>query len=79
MLQSIKKHKIIFLIILFLIIGGSYYGYNKFKSGNAKPSYITSAVKKGTLAVSVSSSGQISASSQFVFTKRLLFPDPLLS
>lgn len=64
MLQSIKKHKIIFLIILFLIIGGSYYGYNKFKNNNAKPSHITSTVKKGTLIVSVSSSGQISASNQ---------------
>ncbi len=64
MLQSIKKHKIIFLIITLLAAGGCYYGYNKYKSGNAKPSYITSAVQKGTLIVSVSSSGQISSSNQ---------------
>ncbi|MFH1255339.1 MAG: efflux RND transporter periplasmic adaptor subunit [bacterium] len=64
MLQSIKKHKIVFLIILLLAAGGCYYGYNKYKIGNAKPRYIASAVKKGTLIVSVSSSGQISASNQ---------------
>lgn len=64
MLQSIKKHKIVFLVVLLIIIGGGYYGCNKFKGSNVQISYITSAVEKGTLIISVSSSGQISASNQ---------------
>ncbi|MFH1583478.1 MAG: HlyD family efflux transporter periplasmic adaptor subunit [Candidatus Falkowbacteria bacterium] len=64
MLQTIKKHKIVSLIILLVIIGGGYYGYNKYKAGNVKPTYVIAPVEKGTLIISVSSSGQISASNQ---------------
>ncbi|MDD4271392.1 MAG: efflux RND transporter periplasmic adaptor subunit [Patescibacteria group bacterium] len=64
MFQLIKKHKIVFLVVALLIVGGGYYGYNKFKSNNIKTSYITAAAEKGTIVTSVSSSGQISASNQ---------------
>jgi len=64
MLKIIKKHKIISLMLLIVIIGVSYYSYNKYKTGNIKPTYVTSPIEKGTLITSVSSSGQISASNQ---------------
>lgn len=62
--NSVVKHKIISLVALLAIIGGGYYGYNKFYGGNVRVSYITSAVEKGTLTTSISSSGQVSASNQ---------------
>lgn len=71
MLQFIKKHKIVFLVVLLIIIGGGYYGYTKFKSSNTQVSYITSAVEKGTIVTSVSSSGQISSSNQVDITSKV--------
>ncbi|MDO8668600.1 MAG: efflux RND transporter periplasmic adaptor subunit [bacterium] len=71
MIRTIKKHKIASIIILLLIIGGVYYGYNKFKASSIKPAYITSAVEKGTLIISVSSSGQISAANQVDITSKV--------
>jgi len=64
MFQFIKKHKVIFLVVLIIIIGGSYYGYNKFYGNSTQVSYITATVEKGTIVTSVSSSGQISSSNQ---------------
>lgn len=64
MIKVIKRHKIISLIVLAALIGGGYYGYNKLTGGKVQTSYVTSAVLKGTLITSVSSSGQISASNQ---------------
>jgi len=64
MLKNIKKHKIISLIVLLVIIFGGYYAYGKYKAGNVKPTYVAAPVEKGTLIISVSSSGQISASNQ---------------
>lgn len=71
MIQIIKKHKIVSLIILLVIIAGGYYGYNKYKAGSIKPSYVAAAVEKGTLVVSVSSSGQISSSNQVDITSKV--------
>lgn len=64
MLQSIKKHKIIFLVVLFIAIGGGYYAYIKYNSGQAQISYVTAPVLRGTIVTLVSGSGQISASNQ---------------
>jgi multidrug efflux pump subunit AcrA (membrane-fusion protein) len=71
MLQFIKKHKIIFLVTLIIIIGGGYYGYTKFFGGSEQVSYITSTVEKGTIVTSVSSSGQISSSNQVDITPKV--------
>src|SRR3989338_7759887 len=62
--KAATKHKIVSLVVLLVIIGAGFMGYNKFKSGQVQVSYLTSAVVKGTLITSVSSSGQISASNQ---------------
>ncbi len=62
--QKILHHKIFSGIIFLLLIIGGYYGYGKFFPTVAATRYITATVEKGTLIVSVSGSGQISALDQ---------------
>ena len=70
-LQALKKipklffrHKFIGSIIIIIVIVGGYFGYKViFKTASAI-SYATAAVEKGTLIVSVSGSGQVSALNQ---------------
>lgn len=59
-----KKNRIASSLILILIIVGGYYGYKAFFTSSAMIRYVTSAVEKGTLVVSVSASGQVSATNQ---------------
>lgn len=49
---------------MLLIIGSGYLGYGALKGGNNEVRYVLAAVEKGTLIVSVSGSGQISASDE---------------
>lgn len=70
-LQKIKifsalviKHKGISVIVILLIGGGGYYGYQKFFSSESTVRYVFAEVQKGTLIVSISGSGQVSASNQ---------------
>ena len=60
----VSRHKIITAIIIILAIIGGYYGYKTFFGAKTTTSYITATVQKGTLVVSVSGSGQISALDQ---------------
>ena len=62
--QKILRHKIFSGIIFFLIIIGGYYGYGKFFPAVTATRYVTATVEKGTLVVSLSGTGQISASNQ---------------
>lgn len=64
LLNSIRQHKVITGIIIVLIAGGGYFGYGKINSSTAQTRYVLAAVQKGTLIVSVSGSGQVSASNQ---------------
>ena len=61
---AIKKHKIAVAIVLLILIGGGYYAYIKYNSGQAQISYVTAPVLRGTIVTSVSGSGQISAANQ---------------
>jgi HlyD family secretion protein len=63
-LKSLRKHKIITGIILAVIIAGAYFVYHGFTQNSNSTQYVTAAVEKGTLIVSVSGSGQVSASDQ---------------
>ncbi len=47
-----------------LIIAGGYFGYQKLAKNKSTTQYVTAAVEKGTLVVSVSGSGQVSVSDQ---------------
>ncbi len=61
---KILSHKIISGIIFLLLIIGGYYGYGKIFPISVAIRYVTATTEKGTLIVSVSASGQISASNQ---------------
>jgi len=60
----IKKHKIITIILALIIISGAYFVYQKISNNKDIIRYVTAAVERGTLIVSVSGSGQVSASDQ---------------
>ena len=51
-------------IIIIIIAFGGYYGYTKYFSSAEEIKYVLAPVKKGTLIISVSGSGQILASNQ---------------
>jgi HlyD family secretion protein len=63
-LKAIFKHKFITLIIFFLIVGGIYVYYKKNAKKETALQYTISSIKKGSLIISVSGSGQVSASNQ---------------
>ncbi|MFH1244761.1 MAG: efflux RND transporter periplasmic adaptor subunit [bacterium] len=48
-------------IILAVLVGTGYFGYTKYKTANAKPSYQTATAEKGTLVVSISASGSVTS------------------
>ncbi len=59
-----RKRKFVILIILTIIVIGAYFTYrNVFKDKNIIR-YVTAAVEKGTLVITVAGSGQVSASNQ---------------
>jgi len=62
--KKIFEHKLITGVVLVLILAGGYFGYKTLKSRGGGTRYILASVQKGTLIVSVSGSGQISASNQ---------------
>lgn len=61
---QLMKHKFAAGIVILLLAGGGYFGYTKFFNTNGATRYVSAEVKKGTLIVSVSGSGQVSASNQ---------------
>lgn len=62
--KQIFRRKLLVGISLVLIATGGYFGYQGLNKENSTTRYVTAAVKKGTLIVSVSGSGQVSASNQ---------------
>jgi HlyD family secretion protein len=61
--KLLRRKFLIGTIVVVLIIGG-YYGYKAIFGDQMVTSYATAAVEKGTLTVSVSGSGQVSAENQ---------------
>jgi len=57
-------HKILVVFLIIVIGGGGYYGYNKLFGNKTETRYVLAAVQRGTLVVSVSATGQVSASNQ---------------
>ncbi len=64
MFKKILQHKFITGIILLLIIAGGYFGYQWLFGNKSITQYVTAQVQKGALIVSISGSGQVSASNQ---------------
>ena len=63
-IKFVLGHKFIAAIIVLTLIFGGYFGYKAIFAKKGTTSYVTAAVEKGTLIVSVSGSGQVSASDQ---------------
>ncbi|MBI5530538.1 MAG: efflux RND transporter periplasmic adaptor subunit [Candidatus Doudnabacteria bacterium] len=63
-LKKIIKNKFAIGGIIIVVLIGGYLIYKKVSGASASVSYVTSPVTKGTLTVSVSSSGQVEASNQ---------------
>jgi HlyD family secretion protein len=62
--KKIISHKLLTGIMLLLIIGGGYFGYQRLAGDKNTVQYVTAAVEKGTLIVSVSGSGQVTVLDQ---------------
>ncbi|MCX6763075.1 MAG: efflux RND transporter periplasmic adaptor subunit [Candidatus Moranbacteria bacterium] len=54
-----KRKKLVWAIVIVLIVGGSYYWYNKSKSTASQVQYVTATAAKGMLTSSISASGNV--------------------
>src|SRR3989344_3607311 len=67
-IQKIKSyalaHKIASALLLVLILGAGYWAYTSYGTTSDETRYVMATVQKGTLIVSISGSGQVSASNQ---------------
>jgi HlyD family secretion protein len=63
-MSFIKTHKILSFIIAIALLGGGYYIYARNTASAATTRYILGRVRKGQLVLSVSGTGQISATNQ---------------
>lgn len=61
---QIKNHKFAAGAIFLIIVGIGYWGYTKIFSGDDAVRYMSAQVEKGTLIVSITGSGQVSAANQ---------------
>src|SRR3989344_5191638 len=60
----VSQHRIIAGIIIIAIAGAGYFSYKKFTDTSGQIRYVLAAVEKGTITLSISGSGQVSASNQ---------------
>lgn len=60
----VLSHKIISVAIALVLLGGGYWAYAQLTDTSGKTRYVISAVKKGTIVVAVSGTGQVSAQDQ---------------
>jgi len=63
-MNKLFGHKIALSLTVVILITGGYYYHKRSASTNVPPRYITAAVSKGALIVSISGSGQVAASNQ---------------
>lgn len=64
MFKKILERKLLSIVVAVALIGGGYYGYQKLFVTTVATRYVTVAVEKGTLVVSIAGSGQVSALNQ---------------
>ena len=60
----VSRHKIMVSVLLIIIVGVGYFGYQKVKGSETDTRYVLTTVEKGTMIASVSGSGQVDSSSQ---------------
>lgn len=64
LVKKIAKRKFSVGIAALLLVAAGYFGYQKFFGGEGETRYVTAAAKRGELAVSITGTGQVSASNQ---------------
>ncbi|MFH0712362.1 MAG: efflux RND transporter periplasmic adaptor subunit [Candidatus Jorgensenbacteria bacterium] len=69
--KFIIGHKIIGGVLAVIIVGAGYLGYRAFTGDSASTRYVLAAASKGTIVVSVSGSGQVSASNEVSITPKV--------
>lgn len=62
--KTIVQHKIIVGVVILLAVGGGYFEYKSLNSGTVQTRYVLAQAEKGTIIISVSGTGQVSASNQ---------------
>ena len=60
----IKKRKITFGVIVFIIAVGGYFLFQKFNANTSQIRYVLGSVERGTIAASISGTGQVTNSNQ---------------
>ena len=65
-----KTHKFVSAAVILVLVGAGYLAYSAFSGGGAETRYVLGAAEKGTLIVSVSGSGQVSASNQVILKSK---------
>lgn len=63
-----KAHTFISAVVIALLLGGGWFAYSTFTSTEGEVSYVFGVVERGTVVVSISASGQVSASNQIDLT-----------
>lgn len=63
-LDNIKKHKIISVFILIIVLIGGYYLYKNISNNDGETRYMVAAAERGTLVTFVTGTGQVSALNQ---------------
>lgn len=60
-LAFLAAHKVAVFFTLVAVVGGGYFGYQKYKPTDTRTRYFLASVERGTLVVSVTGSGQLAA------------------
>src|ERR1700690_644445 len=72
---SIKKyalaHKFISVVVVVVVLGGSWYVYTKLTSTTGQTRYVLGTVAQGTIISTLSESGQVTASDQLTITPQV--------
>src|SRR3989338_6200333 len=63
-IRKLLKRKLLLAVIVVILAGSGYFAYKTFNAQESDARYLTAAVTKGTLVVSISGSGQVSNSNQ---------------
>jgi len=62
--KFVSKHKFIFGVVVLVMISAGYFGYKALNSKTSDTRYVLASVEKGTITISVSGSGQVTALDQ---------------
>src|SRR3989344_1692841 len=59
-----RAHKIVSVVAILILASAGYWSYSKLTSTDAETRYVLAPIERGTIVVSITGSGQVSASNQ---------------